>query len=115
MKLTKLGTFKAVFLLMCLSMLAVGIGYIWHVIPASNFTGITPPSQFDTLEGWYAYNEITGWCLSFVAVVNITFLAIAGNKVKPASKFIIAILISLLISIISAAVAAEFLINFINL
>jgi len=90
-------------------MLLLGLAYIWHYVPASDWLGVTPPESMATEEGWYAYNEITGWSLCFIAVVNLSFIGFVGSKFPSTNKLLFAFSIALFISILTAAIVAEFL------
>jgi hypothetical protein len=111
MNISKHKAIRIVLLLFCVSMLVLGLAYIWHYVPASDWLGVTPPENMASEEGWYAYNEITGWSLCFIAVVNLSFLGFAGSKISSTSKLLFAFSIALFISVLTAAVAAEFLDN----
>ena len=95
--------------MICALMITLGLAYIWQAVPASEITGIAPPEGMDTEEGWYAFNEITGWALLFCGLTTGIFLFAISSKIKKASSFALLAIAALAVSIILASVAAELL------
>jgi hypothetical protein len=114
MGISKLTAIRIILVIICSTLLLSGLAYIWHYVPASDWLGVTPPDNMATEEGWYAFNEITGWALVFAASTTLFYLLFAGLKIKSAGKLLGSTLLALAISLVLAAFGAELITNIIN-
>ncbi len=114
MGISKLTATRIILLTFCLGMVLLGLAYIWHYVPARPYFGVLPPAGMATEEGWYAYNEITGWALVFCGATTLFFVLFAGLKIKTMGKLIGLTLVALALSLVFSSVAAEIITNIIK-
>ncbi len=100
------------FLAINLLFVLLAVGYLWHYIPESAYTGAAPPAAYNTLEGWYDFNELTGVALLFVGASNLFFMAFAGRKIANAKKLLFALLFATIVNVVVAGVAVELFLKY---
>ncbi len=98
---------KATSTLVCVLLIVTGLGYLWHYIPETSFTGVQPPEDFRVEGAWQKYNELTGWALLFSGFTTLVFVWIMRRFRKSIFKYIALVISSLLLSLILASLVVS--------
>ena len=104
---------KTMLIIVFVSMILLGLAYLWHFVPANDYFGVMP-AEGTSEENWLRFNELTGWALLFCGFTSLMFLLVTAKKYATTIKLFLYNILTLFITVFLASIGLELVMNFIN-